>query len=70
MPDMVEWRRIAKVLCPYCSPRHVLDNGRLWILCGLWRLLRDDDGPFSEAELIEVVKRLPKRRKRRRTTHA
>jgi len=72
MPDQfVEWRRIVKRLCPNCHPGHVLDNGRLWGLCSLQRLLPHcDNEEETEAELIAVVKALPKRRKRRESTHA
>ena len=44
---------ILKALCPYCNSGHVLENGRVWGLCGAWKAIND---PADEAEWAATIR--------------
>lgn len=63
-------RRIWRKLCPHCRLAHVLDNGRVWGLCGLWKIIRDShDGPGGVRE-SEIRRMIRKRFQRQKQTTA
>ena len=46
-PQDIAWARIMEALCGACNEGCVLDNGRIWALCPMRRLVGD---VFSEEE--------------------
>jgi len=49
-----ERARLIGASCRGCGPRHVLANGRVWALCGTWRLI---EGGIPEAEIAAALAR-------------
>jgi hypothetical protein len=53
-----ELRKVVKVLCPMCNPRHVLDSGHVWGFCDARRLLGQAGSreSYTEVEIAAAIR--------------
>ena len=54
-----ELQRVIRVLCLTCGPKHVLDNERVWGMCGAQRLISSDANGYGEDEIRDAIRSLP-----------
>lgn len=53
--------RVVLALCSGCNPSHVLENGRVWALCGASRLsncMEPHAGLIPELEIADIIRTL------------